>query len=251
MTNKELAKKYNGIIKGGCLVFEGHRGINMDNEKVLPKNTKFNNGGWVSLNGLTTLDPSTKFNNSGWVSLDGLTTLDPNTKFNNSGDVYLNGLTTLDPSTKFNNGGDISLDGLTTLDPSTKFNNSGYVYLNRVCFKDKSWVFKIVNDELSAEEVFAIDNIEHRRLAYEYMDKRKMKELEDFEIIDKGIDEKGKEVEVVSFTVQNMDEPLLFYHCIDSSTDREYYLQTDKKKWKEAKARQFGFVDEVTWVNEW
>lgn len=37
---------------------------------------------------------------------------------------------------------------------------------------------KIVHDELSPSEVFAIGNTEVRRIAYEYMDKTKMKSLE-------------------------------------------------------------------------
>ena len=113
------------------------------------------------------------------------------------------------------------------------------------------WFEKIRKDTLTPEEVFAIDNVEHRRIAYEMMDKTKMKSLKDYKVLDKGIDEKGKKVEIVSFTIQNMNEPLLFYHCFDSSTDREYYIQTDKKTWKGAKARQFGFDEEVQFINEW
>ena len=50
---------------------------------------------------------------------------------------------------------------------------SGIYYLNGVEF-NKEWWAKISKGELSAEEIFAIDNIEHRRVAYELMDKTKM-----------------------------------------------------------------------------
>jgi hypothetical protein len=130
---------------------------------------------------------------------------------------------------------------------ATKENSVFYINSVKLPFE---WFEKIRKDILSPEEVFAIDNVEHRRTAYEFMDKSKMKQLKDFKMLDKGTDEKGKDVEVVSFTVQNMTEPLLFYHCVDASTDREYWLQTDKKTWKKAKARQFG-LEEVEWLNEW
>ena len=135
--------------------------------------------------------------------------------------------------------------------------------INRVATKENSeflidnikfpfeWFEKIRNDTLSPDEVFAIDNIEHRRIAYKYMDKAKMKLLKDFTVLDKGTDEKGNLAKVVSFTVQNMEEPLLFYHCVCPSTKREYFVQTEKKTWKQAKAVSFGFDEEVEFVNEW
>ena len=112
------------------------------------------------------------------------------------------------------------------------------------------WFEKIRKDALTAEEVFAIDNIEHRRIAYEYMDKAKMKALKNFKILDAGVDEKGKDVKIISFNVQNMKEDLIFYNCIDASTDREYFLQTKETTWKEAKDALFGMKN-VEWVNEW
>ena len=104
---------------------------------------------------------------------------------------------------------------------------------------------------MTAEEVFAIDNIEHRRIAYQYMDKSKMKQLKDYKILDDGIDEKGNLAKIFSFTVQNMKEPLLFYNCICPSSGREYFVQTEKKTWKEAKASSFGFSTVVQFINEW
>src|SRR6185369_17715350 len=55
--------------------------------------------------------------------------------------------------------------------------------INDVQF-DKGLFFKIRNGELSAAEVFALPNMEQRRIAYEKMDKLKMKDLPGFEVID-------------------------------------------------------------------
>jgi hypothetical protein len=112
------------------------------------------------------------------------------------------------------------------------------------------WFNKIRKDELKAEEVFAIDNVEHRRIAYQFMDKSKMKELKDYKVLDESKDEKGKPVKIISFNIQNMKEDLIFYNCFCPSTGREYFLQTKEKTWKKAKDMGFGLED-VEWVNEW
>ena len=125
-----------------------------------------------------------------------------------------------------------------------------YVFQN-INWNNVEWINKILGDKLTAEEVFAIDNIEHRRVAYQYMDKVKMKQLKDYKILDTGTDEKGNPVKIVSFTIQNMKEPLLFYNCICPSSGREYFVQTEKKTWKEAKASSFGFFTVVQFLNEW
>src|SRR3990167_6874921 len=43
---------------------------------------------------------------------------------------------------------------------------------------------KVRKDKLSAEEVFALENLEQRRIAYELMDKVKMKALDNYKILD-------------------------------------------------------------------
>jgi hypothetical protein len=122
-------------------------------------------------------------------------------------------------------------------------------YIHGVEFT-KEWWEKIVKGKLTAQEVFAIDNIEHRRVAYECMDKSKMTSLKDFKVLDEQVDEKGNKMKVVSFNVQNMKEDLIFLNVICPSTKREYYLGTDQKTCKEAKAKSFG-LDEIEFVDEW
>jgi hypothetical protein len=134
--------------------------------------------------------------------------------------------------------------------PALAFSDGTEIYkLDGVTF-DKRWWTKIVKGKLKASEVFAIDNLEHRRIAYEYMDKSKMKEFKDYKVLDEQIDEKGNTMKIVSFTVQKMDEPLKFYNCICPSTGREYFIGTDKNTCAEAKSGSFGLED-VEFVEEW
>jgi hypothetical protein len=131
--------------------------------------------------------------------------------------------------------------------------NGNFIYKLRNVEFTREWFLKIKNDELTPDEVFAIDNVEHRRIAYEFMDKAKMKQLKDFKILDKVEDDGyGNKMEVWSFTVQKMTEPLKFFNCFCPSTKREYFIQTDKDTCWEAKARQFGLEGkDVVWVKEW
>ena len=128
-----------------------------------------------------------------------------------------------------------------------------FIYkLNNVEFP-KEWFDKIRKDELSPEEVFAIDNQEHRRVAYAFMDKTKMKQLKDFQILDEQTDDKGNPMKPISFKVKNVSEPLKFYQCVCASEPREYFEQTDQDKCWSAKKRMFGFSDtaDVKWIQEW
>ena len=114
------------------------------------------------------------------------------------------------------------------------------------------WWDKIVNDKLTVDEIFAMDNLEHRRIAYEMMDKNKMKTIKDFKVLDEQIDEKGNIMKIVSFTVQKMREPLKFYNCICPSSGREYFVGTNENDCKSAKAQSFGLSkEEIEFVNEW
>jgi hypothetical protein len=134
--------------------------------------------------------------------------------------------------------------------PALAFKDGTEIYkLHGVGF-DKEWWKKIVSDLMSPEEIFAIDNLEHRRIAYEFMDKTKMKQLKDFKVLDEALDDKGNQMKVISFTVKNMNEPLKFYNCFCPSTHREFFIGTDKNTCKEAKEASFG-LEGVSWENEW
>jgi len=137
-----------------------------------------------------------------------------------------------------------------TTSPALAFKDGTELYMLHGVQFEKSWWDKIVNDKMSAETVFAIDNLEHRRIAYEFMDKSKMKKLKDFTILDEATDEKGNPMKIVSFKAKQVNEPLKYYNCICPSTGREYYIGTDKNTCKEAKVALFG-LKEAEFVDEW
>ena len=122
--------------------------------------------------------------------------------------------------------------------------------LSGVTFEKEMWE-KVVNDKLSAREVFEIENTEQRRIAYEYMNKMKMKQLKNYIVLDhRDKDDQGKMDEVVQFYIDGFDEPFLYYHCECPTTGRRYFIQTEEKECAKAKAKSFG-LDSIQWTNEW
>jgi hypothetical protein len=137
-----------------------------------------------------------------------------------------------------------------TTEPAIRWGQGKEVYILHGVKFDKKWWTKIVNDKMSPEEIFAIDNLEHRRIAYEYMDKSKMKKLKNFTVLDEAADGKGNPMKVVSFKVKGIDDPLKYYQCVCPSSGRGYFIGTDKNTCKEAKNSSFGLKD-VEWADEW
>ena len=129
---------------------------------------------------------------------------------------------------------------------------TGLYCLHGVNF-EKKWWDKIVNDKMSSEEIFAIDNLEHRRIAYEFMNKTKMKRLKDYKILDEVKDDSyGYPMKVISFTVKNVTEPLKYLNVFCPSTGREYFIGTAEDKCEQAKAKSFGFnSNELQFIKEW
>jgi hypothetical protein len=125
-------------------------------------------------------------------------------------------------------------------------------YLHGVKFK-KEWWEKVVNDKMTPEEIFAIDNLEHRRIAYQYMDKTKMKSLKDYKVLDEVKDDgHGYPMRLISFSVKQVEKPLKYLNCYCSSTGREYYLGTDADNCWSAKSDSFGLrAEDVEYANEW
>jgi hypothetical protein len=136
--------------------------------------------------------------------------------------------------------------------PALAFADGTEIYkLHGVTF-DKKWHNKIVNDKFKAKDVFAIDNLEHRRIAYDYMDKSKMRQLKNYKILDEQVDDKGNPMKIISFTVPNVNEPLKYYNCFCPSTKREYFIGTNFDTCEEAKAQSFGLkAGDVEFINEW
>ena len=123
-------------------------------------------------------------------------------------------------------------------------------YINSIEF-DRLLFDKVRCDELTAQEVFAITNMEQRRIAYERMDKVKMKDLPDYKIIHEvADDEHGYPMKVISFTMAGYNTPFKFLNCFCPSSGREYFLETKQDDCWKAKAMSFGFED-ITFDEEW
>ena len=122
-------------------------------------------------------------------------------------------------------------------------------YINRVQF-DKQLFDAIRHGQLSAQQVFAITNMEQRRVAYEKMDKIKMADLPGLQVLDESKDKHGNAQRIISFIVEGFNQPFLFYHCICPSTGREYYLETKQKGCEAAKSMSFG-IKEIEFTEEW
>jgi hypothetical protein len=100
---------------------------------------------------------------------------------------------------------------------------------------------KVRKGKLSAKEVFSLENIEQRRIAYQIMDKAKMKDLENYKILNRVKDDGyGYKMLLVSFTQEGYDTPFKYLNCFCPSTGREYFLETDKDTCWKAKYESFG-----------
>ena len=109
---------------------------------------------------------------------------------------------------------------------------------------------KVRRDQLIASEVFSIANMEQRRVAYERMDKLKMKDLPNLKTIHSDIDDQGYQMSIISFTLDGYSSPFLFLNCFCPSTEREYFLETRKTDCWKAKNGSFGLED-VEWIAEY
>jgi hypothetical protein len=123
--------------------------------------------------------------------------------------------------------------------------------INNVVF-DKDLFLKVKDGKLSPMEVFTLKNIEQRRVAYERLDKARIRELEGLKILEETTDQQGKRMEIIEFSVNGFSKPFRFLHCIDASTDREYYLEraNDTDCWT-AKNKSFGLPEKHRFTKEW
>ena len=99
--------------------------------------------------------------------------------------------------------------------------------------------------------MFEIKNTEQRRVAYELMDKSRMKELGDYKVLDEVKDDgHGYPMKVISFTVEGFTEPFKYLNCFCPTTGREYHLQTNSDTCIQAKNASFGLED-IEWSGEY
>ena len=141
-----------------------------------------------------------------------------------------------------------------TKGPAIKFAD-GYElnFIQGGAFNDKKLFKGIVKGTLSAEYILTkIENTEQRRIAWELMDKAKIKKLKNLKVLDEQVDGKGKKMKIFTFTVKGFNIPFYIYEGIDASTNRYYHLETDKKDCWSAKAGFVGLkADEVIYIEEY
>jgi hypothetical protein len=125
----------------------------------------------------------------------------------------------------------------------------GLYAIKGVRFEKELWE-KVRKDLMSPKEVFAIENTEQRRIAYELMDKKKMLNL-DHSILDEVKDDGyGYPMKLISVKVDGLKEPLKLLNCFCPTTGREYHLKTIQNTCIAAKNRSFGEED-IKWLGEY
>ena len=141
-----------------------------------------------------------------------------------------------------------------TKGPAIKFADGFELnFIQGGAFNDKKLFKGIVKGTLSAEYILTkIENTEQRRIAWELMDKAKIKKLKNLKVLDEQVDGKGKKMKIFTFTVKGFNIPFYIYEGIDASTNRYYHLETDKKDCWSAKAGFVGLkADEVIYIEEY
>ncbi|MCK9578814.1 hypothetical protein M0R01_05025, partial [bacterium] len=130
--------------------------------------------------------------------------------------------------------------------------------LTRVTYKildvgfDKALFDKVRKDKLTAQEVFGLENLEQRRIAYQFMDKTKMKDLKKFKAL-KTVknDGYGYKMQTVQFEIEGFTKPFIYLNAFCPSTGREYFIETDKTDPWEAKMGSFGLDKNVRFAKEY
>jgi|GEM_PF-6015778 len=232
--------------------------------------------GYISMNGCTGLTSVTFPDKiSGSISMDGcigLTSVTFPDKISGYGYIYMNGCTGLTSVTFPKESGYIYMDGCIGLTSVTFPDKvSGYIYMDEktseylLSYGHKKTIYQINNvqfdkplfdqvrhGELSASQVFAIRDMEQRRVAYEKMDKIKMKELEGFAVIDKVEDDgKGYPMQVVQFSLPGFKEPFRYLACHCPTEGRGYFLETRETECWKAKSASFGLPADIEWAAEY
>jgi len=119
-------------------------------------------------------------------------------------------------------------------------------HLQWVRISDVDLYWKIVKDEMTPQDIFKIENTELRRIAYEYMDKTKMKKLKGYKVLNKAKDWYGNKMQIIEFKVEDFEKPFKYYQCICPSSWREYFLETKENTCEKAKAKSFG-LEQIQW----
>jgi len=235
--------------------------VKLDNLKSIGGNLSINSqakldnlksiGGYLSINSQAKLDNLKSV--SGDLYIYSQAKLEAKNLKSVSWDLYINSQAKLDNLKSVS--GNLSINSPIAkstnklIDRLIKSKQKRRLYINNVEF-EKSLFNKVRRDELSASQVFSLKNIEQRRIAYEIMDKAKMKKLKSFKVLDKKTDKYGHEMKIVVFKIKGFEKEFKYLNCICPSTQREYFLETQSNKCQLAKARSFG-LEKVNFIKEY
>ena len=270
ITQEEFLKQFSkGKIKGEWLVYCGSLSCFNNHLKELPDNLKVGGDLYCFNNRLEELPNNLRVGGDLYCYNNHLKELSDNLKVGGDLSCYNNHLKELPDNLRvggdlycYNNhlkelpnnlkvSGDLSCfnNQLKKLPDNLKVGGDLYPFKN-TCLNNIELVNKILGDKLTAEEVFNIENTEYRRVAYENMDKIKMKKLKNYKVLDKVEDDGyGYPMKIISFQVRELTLKYLNVFC--PSTGREYYLETQKVTCKEAKARSFGLDKDAVFDREY
>ena len=213
-------------------------------------------GGDLSINSQAKLDAPNLKSVGGYLSINSQAKLDALKSV--GGDLYLNSPISLNLSKRLweqNQEDKKKIWKVSNLVPEWLIKKISTINNSEFYIRDIKFSFdlfeKVRKDKLTPEEIFEIENLEQRRVAYGLMDKTKMKQLKDYKVLDEVKDDGyGNLMEVVEFSVKKFDEPLRYLRCFCATTKREYFVETRQEKCWVAKNKSFG-LEEVEWVKEW
>jgi len=118
---------------------------------------------------------------------------------------------------------------------------------------DKATFDAIRHGTMTASDVFAIENTEIRRVAYERLDKSKMSELKP-RVLQEGVESNGKPIKLVEIILPSHDKSFRYLVVIDPSTDREYWLDASsatRATLNGIKLELWGLPDNLEWTRMW
>ena len=247
------AKIYNGDVK-----IEFHNAVEWEAKLTGIEHIT----GYLSINAQAKLDASNLKSIGGGLSINAQAKLDASNLKSIGGSLYINAQVKLDAPNLKSVGGYLYINAhisnvfdqqLWEHNPKNKWimtdkcsdwllSKEGKITykINHVEFA-KELFDKVRKGKLSASTVFAIGNTEQRRVAYERMDKIKMRDLTDYKVVDEVKDDGyGYPMRIVSFSVPGFDKPFSYLNCHCPSTGREYFVETQQTICSAAKGASFG-----------
>ena len=110
---------------------------------------------------------------------------------------------------------------------------------------------RVRSRQMTPSEVFALANMEQRRVVYSRLDKTKMAQLPSCVLDEVSDDGYGYPMRLIEIEIEGFDGPFRYLVCRSPSTGREYWLETRQTTCRAAKAVSFGMPEDFTFDVEW